>query len=63
MSRAEYKVLRCQSITDLEDQINYYESKGWARTGRTDAFNGMHVHTISISKEIDDTEEITRPPG
>ena len=61
MSRAEYKVLRCRSNTELEEQINYYESKGWARTGRTDAFDGMHVHTISIAKEIDETEEIIRP--
>ena len=63
MSRKEYKVLRCRSITELEDQINYYESKGWARTGRTDVFDGIHVHTIGITKEIDETEEITRPPG
>jgi hypothetical protein len=61
MSRTEYKVLRCRSITELKDQINYYESKGWVRTGCTDAFDGMHVHTISIAKEIDETEEITRP--
>ncbi len=61
MSRTEYKVLRCRSLTELEDQINYYESEGWARTGRTDAFDGMHVHTIGIAKEIDETEEITRP--
>ena len=63
MSRKEYKVLRCRSITELEDRINYYESKGWARTGRTDVFDDMHVHTIGISKEIDETEEITGPPG
>ena len=61
MSRIEYKVLRCRSIAELEEQINYHESKGWARTGRTDAFDGMHVHTISIEKEIDETEEIARP--
>ena len=61
MSRKEYKVLRCLSITELENQISYYESKGWARTGRTDAFDGMHVHTVSIAKRIDETEEITRP--
>jgi hypothetical protein len=61
MSRTEYKVLRRRSITELEEQINYYESNGWDRTGRTDAFDGMHVHTISIAKEIDETEEITRP--
>jgi hypothetical protein len=61
MSRTEYKVLRCQSITELEEQINYYESKGWARAGRKDVFDGMHVHTIGIAKEIDETEEITRP--
>ena len=61
MSRTEYKVLRCRSFTELEDQIKYYESKGWARTGRVDAFDGLHVHTISIEKEIDETEEITRP--
>ena len=61
MSRTEYKVIRCQSFTELEDQINYYESQGWVRAGRTDAFDGMHVHAISISKEIDETEEITRP--
>ena len=61
MSRKEYKVLRCRSITELEEQINYYKSKGWARTGLRDAFDGMHVHTISIAKEIDETEEITRP--
>ena len=59
MSRIEYKVLRCRSITELEEQINYYESNGWSRAGRTDAF-GMHVHTIGIVKEIDETEEITR---
>ena len=63
MSRKEYKVLRCRSINELEDQINYYESKGWARTGRTDVFGGMHVHTIGIAEEIDETEETTRPPG
>ena len=61
MSRKEYKVLRCRSSTELEEQINYYEAKGWARNGRTDSFDGMHVHTISIAKEIDETEEITRP--
>ena len=61
MRKIEYKVLRCRSIAELEGQINYYESKGWARTGRTDAFDGMHVHTIGIAKEIDETEEITRP--
>jgi hypothetical protein len=61
MSRTEYKVLRCQSITELEEQINYYESKGWDRAGRKDVFDGMHVHTIGIAKEIDETEEITRP--
>ena len=61
MSRTEYKVLRCRSITELKEQINCYESNGWARTGRTDAFDGMHVHTISIAKEIDTTEEMTRP--
>ena len=61
MSRTEYKVLRCQSITELEEQINYYVSKGWARAGRKDVFDGMHVHTIGIAKEIDETEEITRP--
>ena len=61
MSRTEYKVLRRRSITELEEQINYFESNGWARTGHTDAFDGMHVHTISIAKEIDETEEITRP--
>ena len=61
MSRTEYKVLRCRSIAELEDQINYYESKGWARAGFTDTFDGMHVHAISIAKEIDETEEITRP--
>ena len=61
MSRTEYKVLLCRSITELEEEINYYESNGWARTGHTDAFDGMHVHTISIAKEIDETEEITRP--
>jgi hypothetical protein len=63
MSRIEYKVLRCRSITELEEQINYYESNGWSRAGRagrTDAFDGMHVHTIGIVKEIDETEEITR---
>jgi hypothetical protein len=60
MSRTEYKVLRCLSITELKEQINCYESNGWARTGRTDAFDGMHVHAISITKEIDETEEITR---
>ena len=61
MSRKEYKVLRCQSLSELEDQISYYESKGWARTGRTDAFNGMHVHTVSIAKKIDEPDEIARP--
>ena len=61
MSRTEYKVLRCQSITELQDQIYYYESRGWVRTGRTDEFDGIHVHAISIAKEIDETEEITRP--
>ncbi len=61
MSRTEYKVLRCRSTTELKEQINYFESNGWARTGRTDAFDGMHVRTISIAKEIDETEEITRP--
>ena len=61
MSRTEYKVLRGRSTTELEEQINYFESNGWARTGRTDAFDDMHVHTISIAKEIDETEEITRP--
>jgi hypothetical protein len=61
MSRTEYKVLRCRSITELKEKINYFESNGWARTGCTDAFNGIHVHTISIAKEIDETEEITRP--
>lgn len=60
MSKSEYKVLRCQSITELEDQINFYESRGWTRTGRTDTFDGMHVHTVSITKGIDETEEITR---
>jgi hypothetical protein len=39
---------------------DYYESNGWSRAGRTDAFDGMHVHTIGIVKEIDETEEITR---
>ena len=63
MSRKEYIVLRCRSITELEDQIHYYESKGWARTGRTDVFDGMHVVTIGIAREIDETEEITRPLG
>lgn len=62
MSGTEYKVLRCRSIAELEDQIIYYESRGWARTGRMDSFDGMHVHTIAIVKEIDITEEITRPP-
>ena len=61
MSRMEYKVLRCRSIAELEEQINYYESNGWSRAGRTDTFDGMHVHTIGIAKEIDETEEITRP--
>jgi hypothetical protein len=61
MSSTEYKVLRCQSITELEDQINFFESRGWARTGRLDAFGGMLVHTIRIAKEIDETEEISRP--
>ena len=61
MSRTEYKVLRCRSNTELEEQINYYESKGWVRTGRTDAFDGIHVHTVSIAKEIDQREEIVRP--
>ena len=61
MSSKEYKVLRCQSILDLEEQIRYYESNGWARTGYTDAFDGMHVHTIYTINDIDDTEEITRP--
>jgi hypothetical protein len=61
MSRTEYKVLRRRSIIELEEQINCYESNGWARTGCTDAFDGMHVHTISIEKKIDETEEITRP--
>ena len=61
MSRTEYKVLRCRSITDLEKQINYYESKGWASAGRTDTFDGTHVHTISIAQEIDETEEMTQP--
>ncbi len=62
MSRTEYKVLRCPSIAELEDQIQYYESKGWSRTGRRDAFEGMHVHTISISREPEETEELARPP-
>lgn len=61
MSKIEYKVIRCRSITELGDQIKYYESKGWARRGCTDAFDGLHVHAISITKEIDETEEITRP--
>jgi len=61
MSRKEYKVLRCRSITDLKKQINYYESNGWASAGRTDAFDGFHVHTISIAQEIDETEEMTQP--
>ena len=63
MSRKDYKVLRCRSIAELEEQINYYESQGWVSTGRTDVFDGVHVHTIGIAKEIDETEEITRPPG
>ena len=58
----EYKVLRCHSISELEDQINHYESKGWERIGRRDAFDGMHVHTISISKEADNTDETARSP-
>lgn len=62
MSGTEYKVLRCRSITELMDQISYYESKGWTRTGLTDAFNNMHVHIMSIKTDIDDTEEITQPP-
>ena len=61
MSRKEYKVLRCRSINELEEQINTYESRGWASTGRTDVFDGMYVHTISIIDEMDETEEITRP--
>lgn len=61
MSRKEYKVLRCRSITSLEKQINYFESMGWARTGRIDAFGGIHVQTISIAQEIDETEEMTQP--
>lgn len=61
MSTIEYKVLRYRSITDLEDKINYYESRGWERTGFTDAFDGKHVHVISITKRVDDTEEITQP--
>ena len=44
------------------DQISHYESKGWTRTGLTDAYNNMHVHIMSINAEIDDTEEITQPP-
>jgi len=61
MSKLEYKVLRCRSITSLEKQINYFEAMGWARTGRTDAFGGIHAHTISIKLEIDETEDITQP--
>ena len=61
MGRIEYKVLRCRSITELEDQVNHYESKGWVRTGCVDAFDGMHVYIISISKEADEPEEVTQP--
>lgn len=63
MSRKEYKVLRCRSIAELEQQLKHYESKGWASAGRTDAFDGMHVHTISIEQEADEAEDITRPGG
>ena len=63
MRETKYKILRCRSITELNNKIIYYESKGWTRVGCTDTFNGMHVHTISIVQEIDDTEEITRPLG
>ena len=62
MSGKDYKVLRCRSIAELEEQINYYKSRGWDSAGRTDNFDGMHVHTISIAKEIGETEDITRPP-
>lgn len=55
------KVLRCQSETELEDQIKFYKSKGWYRVGHADVFDGMYVQTIKINLEIDDTEEITRP--
>ena len=61
MSRIEYKVLRKRSITELENRIKYYELQGWARTGRADKFDGMHVHTVSIEREIDETDEITQP--
>ena len=62
MSGKEYKVLRCRSIAELEEQISYYISRGWASAGRTDLFDGMHVHTISITKDVGETEDITRPP-
>lgn len=61
MSKTEYKVLRCRTIAELQDQIHYYQALGWVPTGYTDAFDGMHVHAICIVHEADITEEITRP--
>ena len=61
MSSKEYKVLRCRSITELEEQLENYESKGWACAGRTDLFDDMYVLTISIAKELDESEEAATP--
>lgn len=60
MNGTELKVLRCNSIAELEEQIYLHESRGWERTGRMDILDGVFMHILKLETAIDDTEEITQ---
>ena len=63
MTEICYKVIRCESVYDLNEKLEGFVLSGWKPVGNPEVLNGEFVQPVQISTTIDDTEQITVPIG
>ena len=61
MTEVCYKVVRCESVYDLDEKLEGFARSGWKPVGNLGVFNSEFVQPVQISISIDDTEQITVP--
>ena len=60
MNETEFKVLRSNSLSELQKQLRAYESQGWVAIGRVERFADGFAQPIQIDFDMEDTEELTQ---
>lgn len=60
MIEKDYKVLRADSLSEVEAMLEQACNAGWKSTGFIEYLNGVYVQPISITIDLDDTVEITQ---